>query len=150
MVPPRTRVDGNSITHQRPFCSNNFERCSFCKNAFSLPPKGHCQGSKGSFWCDGWSCHLILWRPKSLLACQQSDKGPSQSSWLTVIAAKGLPVVEGAVAELMVTRKVSAEVSVYLYSLKHFVCLGQAVPGLWIVGSWPMGNWIVGSWGSIT
>lgn len=45
-------------------------------------------------------------------------------------------MVEGAVAELTVTRKVSAEVSVYLYSLKHFVCLGQAVPGLWIVGSW--------------
>lgn len=50
----------------------------------------------------------------------------------------------------MVTRKVSAKVPVHLYSLKHFVCLEQTVPGLWVAGSWPVGNWIVGSWGSIS
>lgn len=61
---------------------------------------------------------------------------------VTVIAAKGLSVVKGAEC-------VSAKVSVHLYSLKHLVCLGQAVPSLWIVGSRSMGNWIVGSWGSI-
>ena len=36
------------------------------------------------------------------------------------------------------TRKVDAKFSVYLGSLKEFVCLGQAIPNLQIVGSWAM------------
>lgn len=36
------------------------------------------------------------------------------------------------------TRKISVKVSGYLESLKEFVCLGQAVPNLQIVGSWTM------------
>lgn len=37
-----------------------------------------------------------MWGLKSLLTCHQSDRDPSQSSWVTVTAAKGLSVVEGA------------------------------------------------------